>query len=51
MNRKGEKFECLACGYKADADFVGALNILAKTLRFLGSLGSPSSPETFLNSS
>ena len=51
MNRKGEKFECLACGYKADADFVGALNILAKTLRFLGSLGSPSSLETFLNSS
>ena len=50
MNRKGEKFECLACGYKADADFVGALNILAKTLRFLGSLESPSSLETFLNS-
>ena len=40
-NRKGEKFQCIACGYKGDADYIGALNILAKTLATLGSLQSP----------
>jgi len=40
-NRKGEKFQCIACGYKGDADYIGALNILAKTLVTLGSLQSP----------
>jgi putative transposase len=40
-NRKGEKFQCVSCGYKGDADTVGALNILAKTLVTLGSLQSP----------
>jgi len=29
-NRVGEKFCCLRCNYTADADFVGARNILAK---------------------
>lgn len=32
-NRKEEKFKCLRCGFEADADHVGALNILS---RFLG---------------
>ena len=40
-NRKGEKFQCIICGYKGDADSVGALNILDKTLVTLGSLQSP----------
>lgn len=30
-NRKGEKFSCIRCNYSADADFVGARNILVKT--------------------
>ena len=30
LNRKGEIFECQQCGYKDDADFVGATNILAR---------------------
>ena len=29
-NRKGEIFTCQECGYKDDADFVGAINILAR---------------------
>lgn len=40
-NRHGENFLCVACGYKADADFVGALNVLARTRRLLGSVESP----------
>lgn len=40
-NRKGEDFQCVSCGYTGDADSVGALNILAKTLETLGSLESP----------
>jgi len=40
-NRKGEKFQCVACGYKGDSDHIGALNVLAKTLVTLGSLQSP----------
>jgi IS605 OrfB family transposase len=31
-NRRGEVFQCTACNHTADADYVGALNILAKTL-------------------
>lgn len=34
-NRKGEKFKCVSCGYKEHADYVGALNILARTLEYL----------------
>jgi len=40
-NRKGEKFQCLVCGRTGDADTVGALNILARTLATLGSVESP----------
>lgn len=42
-NRKLEKFHCLTCGYKHDADIVGAMNILHKGLDWLGSLESPNS--------
>lgn len=35
-NRRGEHFQCVSCNYSADADFVGALNVLAKTLGQLG---------------
>lgn len=30
LNRKGEKFKCLQCGYSGDADYVGAINILSR---------------------
>jgi len=40
-NRKGEDFVCISCGYAADADSVGAHNVLTKALRFIGSLESP----------
>lgn len=41
QNRKGEKFKCISCNYEQDADTVGALNILARTLSVLGSIESP----------
>jgi IS605 OrfB family transposase len=41
LNRKGEVFLCVACGYSADADVVGAQNVLARTLQILGSVESP----------
>jgi IS605 OrfB family transposase len=31
-NRRGESFSCVRCHYSADSDFVGARNILARTL-------------------
>ena len=31
-NRRGEEFQCVICTYSGDADHVGALNILARTL-------------------
>jgi len=40
-NRKGENFRCVVCGHTADADYVGARNVLAKTLATLGSVESP----------
>jgi len=40
-NRRGEDFVCVACGHKADADVVGAQNVLARTLGSLGSVESP----------
>jgi putative transposase len=43
LNRSGEEFLCIACGHTDDADGVGALNILRRGLRFLGSLESPRS--------
>ncbi len=39
--RRGEKFQCLACGRTGDADTVGAQNLLARTLATLGSVESP----------
>ena len=40
FNRVGEKFDCLACGYKQDADIVGATNILHNGINWLRSLES-----------
>jgi IS605 OrfB family transposase len=40
-NRKAEKFCCINCGYSHDADTVGAINILVKALRLIGSVESP----------
>ncbi len=40
-NRKGEHFRCVACNYSQDSDYVGALNVLARTQRFTGSVESP----------
>lgn len=30
-NRAGENFRCVRCNYSADADYVGAVNVLART--------------------
>jgi IS605 OrfB family transposase len=38
-NRSGGRFACVGCDYSADADYVGARNILAVTLRSVESLG------------
>ena len=46
-NRNGEKFQCIICGYTDDADHVGALNILARTLATQGSVESPWPQEPF----
>ena len=40
-NRKGEGFKCVSCSYTSDADHVGALNVLDRTLATIGSLESP----------
>ncbi len=40
-NRRGETFQCIICGRAGDADTVGALNVLARTLATLGSVESP----------
>lgn len=50
-NRKAEVFKCVNCGHRQDADEVGALNILDKALKTLGSVWSPGSlqPETALS--
>jgi putative transposase len=39
-NRKGEVFRCITCNHTADADHVGALNILARTRETLRSMDS-----------
>jgi transposase len=49
-NRRGEKFRCVVCGYAADADYVGARNVLAKTLATLGSVESPRPPRAMMSS-
>lgn len=40
-NRKGEAFNCVSCGHSADADTVGAVNVLSKALQLVGSVESP----------
>lgn len=40
-SRRGEDFVCVSCGHTADADTVGAQNVLARTLLLLGSVESP----------
>jgi putative transposase len=40
-NRKGEIFRCVACDHTGDADFIGARNILTKTLAALGHVQFP----------
>lgn len=44
LNRRGESFACVRCSYTADADYVGAVNILARTLQITGSLQPPVAP-------
>jgi transposase len=39
-SRTGERFKCVACGHKQDADFVGAQNVPASTERFTRSVES-----------
>lgn len=41
LNRRGEDFCCVACGHTADADTVGATNILGRTTATIGSVESP----------
>jgi IS605 OrfB family transposase len=43
-NRNGESFKCVRCGYAADADYVGALNVAARAA-ISATLGSLKSPE------
>ena len=40
-NRKGEVFSCIACDHNGDADFIGARNVLTKTLAARGRVRSP----------
>jgi IS605 OrfB family transposase len=40
-NRVAEVFHCVGCGHHSDADTVGAVNILAKAMRFIGSVEPP----------
>lgn len=42
-NRVNETFKCVGCGYTGDADYVGALNVMARAIssETLGSVGSP----------
>lgn len=40
-SRIGEHFRCVACGHTRDADTVGALNVLARTMGLIGSVESP----------
>jgi transposase len=40
-NRKGEMFRCIACDHTGDADFIGARNILTKTIAALGHVRFP----------
>lgn len=40
LSRVGERFDCVACGYKADADTVGAINVLVRTMQLSTSVES-----------
>lgn len=40
-SRTGENFRCVACGYEQDADIVGALNVLDRTIRLMGNVEFP----------
>jgi len=40
LSRVGECFDCVACGFRADADFVGAVNVLARTTQLPTSVES-----------
>jgi IS605 OrfB family transposase len=40
-SRIGEYFRCVACDHTQDADIVGALNVLDRTIRLTGSVESP----------
>lgn len=40
-NRANESFHCVSCGFTGDADFVGAMNILARAI------GEPMVPQTY----
>jgi len=39
-NRKGEDFRCITCNHTGDADHIGSLNVLVRTLETLRSLES-----------
>jgi IS605 OrfB family transposase len=39
-NRSGENFTCVGCGHAGDVDYVGARNVLARTLETLRSVES-----------
>ncbi len=39
-NRCNEHFDCLTCGYKQDADTVGAINMVSRTMKYLRCLES-----------
>jgi len=45
-NRAGEKFRCIRCDHRSDADVVGARNILARTVAELGRVQSPGQKRT-----
>jgi IS605 OrfB family transposase len=45
-NRRQEKFKCVSCGYEADADYVGACNVLKRGLKMLELLAMKQSSET-----
>jgi len=40
-SRIGEHFRCVACDHTRDADTIGALNVLARTMQLIGSVESP----------
>lgn len=48
-SRIGEYFQCIACGHAQDSDWVGALNILARTIGFTRSVESLEREEVEVN--